>query len=33
MRYGMVDLPDGTPNTEHTFTKYLEGTNMRLLPA
>ena len=33
MRYNMVDLPEETPNVDYTFTKYHEGTHMRLLPA
>ena len=33
MRYNMVDLPEGTPNVDNTFTKYHEGNHIRLLPS
>ena len=32
MRYNMVDLPEDCENVDQTFTKYHEGTLMRLLP-
>ena len=32
MRFNMADLPEGAPNTDQTFTKYLEGSNLRLEP-